>query len=60
MDRLAVASCPMALVFKNKLVGNKMRSLKVGTNTESEKSCVVFIECGETAALGSFLIIIFL
>lgn len=42
----------MALVFKNTLlVGNKMRSLKAGTNTESEKSCVVFIECGKTASL---------
>lgn len=30
---------------------NKMRSLNVGTDTESEKSCVVFIECGETASL---------
>lgn len=42
----------MASLFKNtSLVGNTMRSLKAGSDTESEKSCVVFIERGKTASL---------
>lgn len=36
---------------------NKMRSLNVGADTESEKSCVVFIERGETASLNYYFFI---
>ena len=46
---------PLHLLCKDALlVGNKMRSLTVGTKTESEKLCVVFIECGKTASLVIF------